>query len=182
MENLIYKFIQQIEEAMIIAESKKINNFTPDKIFITGMGGSGIAGRFTMEIMKKYGKIPVFVSNTYEIPAWIDDKTLSIVSSYSGNTEETLAAFNSLRYSDSKIITITSGGQLLKNSLANNIEHIKIPGDWPAPRACLGYSLIFQLYILYKLEILNIELPRELSLAVELLLNERENIKRKLRQ
>ncbi|MEZ4909103.1 MAG: bifunctional phosphoglucose/phosphomannose isomerase [Saprospiraceae bacterium] len=170
MENLIYKFMQQMEEAMILAENSKIQNFQANKVFITGMGGSGIAGKFSAEIMQKYGNIPVFVSNTYDIPSWIDEQTLCLVSSYSGNTEETLSCFEKLLNTNAKIIAITSGGKLLQEAKRLNIENLVVPGDWPAPRACIGYSLIYQLFILFKLNLLNLELPREISLSIDFLL------------
>lgn len=176
MENLIYKFISQIEEAIIIADSTKLTASNINKVFITGMGGSGIAGKFVAEIMKLHSIIPVLTSNDYEIPGWVDDKTLAIVSSYSGNTEETIEAFEKLITRNARIITVTSGGTILKKSIEEKIEVMKMPADWGAPRACLAYSIVFQLYILHKFDVLKLELSKELSLVIELLLKNRENI------
>lgn len=176
MENLIYKFIAQIEEAVIIAESTRLQTNSVNKVFITGMGGSGIAGKFVAEIMKLHGTVPVITSNTYDVPEWIDENTLALVSSYSGNTEETVEAFEKLIEKKAKIITVTSGGTILRKSVEEKIEVMKMPADWGAPRACIGYSIVFQLYILKKFEILKLELSKELSLVIEHLINLRDSI------
>lgn len=81
------------------------------------MGGSGIAGKFVAEIMKLHGTVPVITSNTYDVPEWIDENTLALVSSYSGNTEETVEAFEKLIEKKAKIITVTSGGTILRKSV-----------------------------------------------------------------
>lgn len=176
MENLIFKFIQQIEEALILGENTKLKSVHANKVFITGMGGSGIAGRFIAELMKLYGTIPIIVSNTYEIPSWIDKNTLAIVSSFSGNTEETVSALNSLLKKKANIISISSGGKIINISRENNLDIIQIPSEWSAPRACIGYSIIFQLFALFQLGYLKLELNREISLCIEHLLREREDI------
>jgi len=181
MEELLIKFVLQLEEAVIISENSIINPSAVaiNKVFIAGMGGSGIAGKFTSVIMDIYGNVPVITSNSYEIPNWIDENTIVIISSYSGNTEETLSSFNKLKDRGVKIISITSGGELLKISSESNVDIIKIPSDWPAPRACFGYSFIAQLYVMKKLGLLKFELSKELSLVIDLLLKERIYIKDK---
>lgn len=176
MENLIFKFIQQIEEALILGENTKLKSVNANKVFITGMGGSGIAGKFVAEIMKLYGTLPVIISNTYEVPSWVDENTLALVSSFSGNTEETVAAMKSLIDKKANIISITSGGKIIKISKENNLDIIQIPSDWSAPRACIGYSIVFQLFALFHLGFLKLELTREISLSIEHLLREREDI------
>jgi glucose/mannose-6-phosphate isomerase len=179
MDKLISKYIKQLEEAIIISDNTKIDFHTEkiNKVFIAGMGGSGIAGQFAAEIMKLYGTVPVIISNGYDIPYWIDNNTLAIVSSYSGNTEETISSFEKLIEKDCKIVVISSGGKLLENALKLNLDYIKLPDDWPAPRACFGYSFVAQLYILFKLELLKIDLSKELSASLELLVSEQDNIR-----
>ena len=176
MENLIYKFIYQVEEAHIIADSTKLKTVPVNKVFVTGMGGSGIAGQFVTGIMNLHGTVPLISSNNYEVPDWIDDDTLAIVSSYSGNTEETLQAFEKLIFKKARIIVLTSGGILMKRALEENIDLIRIPADWNAPRACIGYSIIFQLYTLLKFDVLKLELSKEIALITELLIKERGTI------
>jgi len=101
-----------------------------DKIIVCGMGGSGISG-FILKDYVQY--LPVFVNQDYDVPKFIDKKTLAVIISYSGNTEETLSAYNKLKNKTKKKIIITSGGELSKEK---NI--IKVPKGLP-PR----YSLPF---------------------------------------
>jgi len=178
MDELISRFILQLEEAIIISENSfiKSSKNTINKIYISGMGGSGIAGKFTSSIMDLYGIVPIFTSNNYEIPNWIDENTLVIASSYSGNTEETLSSVNKLKEKGSKIVCITSGGKLLDIAINSGYDLIKLPADWPAPRACFGYSFIAQLFVLNKLNLLTNEISKELSLVIDLLLKERDSI------
>ncbi|MGE5355176.1 MAG: bifunctional phosphoglucose/phosphomannose isomerase [Deltaproteobacteria bacterium] len=177
MENLIYKFITQLEEALVIGESTKVNAIKDIKnVLITGMGGSGIAGKFVSEIMKIHGTVPVTVINSYEIPSWVDESTLALVSSYSGNTEETLEAYRKLVIKKANIIVITSGGTVMKMAQEYGNSVFSMPGDWGAPRACIGYSMVFQLFALLNFGLLRLELPRELSLVIDLLLSERNSI------
>ncbi len=180
MKHLLNKFISQLEEAIIISspfksqiDQKKIKN-----IVISGMGGSGIAGGFTKQLMGLYGTIPVITNNDYNIPEWVDSHTLAIVSSYSGNTEETISAFNKFSEKRAHIIVISSGGKLVEAAKKSKIDLIKLPDNWPAPRACFGYSLISQLFVMYNLGFLKIELFKELSVAIDLLVSEEQNIKK----
>ncbi len=184
MDKLISKFIKQLEEAIIISDIAKINfhNKKINKVFISGMGGSGIAGKFTEEIMKINGEVPVLTSNGYDIPSWIDKNTLTIVSSYSGNTEETISSFEKLLEKGCKLVVISSGGRLMEEALRLKIDYIKLPDNWPAPRACFGFSFVAQLYILYKLELLKIDLSKELSVSIDLLVNEQKNIESKAKE
>ena len=78
---------------------------------IAGMGGSGIAGRIFSDI---YTKKPVTCVSSYEIPDFVDSDTLFIGMSYSGNTEETIAAFREAERRGAQMAAITSGGALEK--------------------------------------------------------------------
>ena len=62
----------------------------PENIILSGMGGSGIAANFISEIFSSSLDIPIYVNKGYSVPDWVDDKTLFIGTSYSGDTEETL--------------------------------------------------------------------------------------------
>lgn len=179
MDKLINKFVDQLQEAAEISEKSIVNKSITsiNKVFISGMGGSGIAGMFASKIMNLSGSVPVITSNSYDIPNWIDSNTLAIVSSYSGNTEETISTFNKLMQKGTKIICITAGGKLLEQAIKNKLDFINLPGDWPAPRACFGFSFVAQLSVLKKLNLLNLDLSKEIKDSIELLKSETENIK-----
>ena len=103
-------------------------------IVIAGMGGSGIAGMIFQEI---YSELPVYMVNDYHIPNFVDKETLFVAISYSGNTEETLSAYDKAAEKGAKMVAITSGGALASESK----EPIIIPQGLQ-PRAALGYMIM----------------------------------------
>jgi glucose/mannose-6-phosphate isomerase len=121
-----------------------------NKVVVLGMGGSAIGGDLVRSLAMSEAKIPVLVHRDYGLPAFIDDKTLVIASSYSGNTEETLSAFELALKTGAKKLAITTGGKLQTMAEENNIPVFKI--DYKAqPRAALGFSFLPTLGILQKL-------------------------------
>jgi glucose/mannose-6-phosphate isomerase len=105
-----------------------------DKIVIAGMGGSGIAGKIFQDF---YTKKPVTLVNSYEIPEFVDPKTLFVAVSYSGNTEETLYAVKKARDKGAVIRAISSGG-----SLAELVDDTVIVPEGFQPRSAVGYLTI----------------------------------------
>ena len=95
MHGAIYNFPDQIFEAVGIGRQINLKKqFTSLRnVIIVGMGGSAIGGDILCALVKDELKIPVFVSRQYSIPNWANEKTLVICSSYSGDTEETLSAY-----------------------------------------------------------------------------------------
>jgi glucose/mannose-6-phosphate isomerase len=141
MLELLKKFPKQIEKARNSAKNIKVKNF--NKILVCGMGGSGIPGEILKNYLKHSSKIPIITNKSYSIPKFVDSKTLVFIVSYSGNTEETLSAFEKARQKKAKIVSITSNGRLKK--LDKNC--IKIPEGFE-PRAALGYLFFPMLKVL----------------------------------
>ena len=170
MEELIANFTQQLKEALEIGEKANIKsektNF--DNIVITGLGGSGIGGTIVSEIVADEIKVPIIVNKDYFIPAFVGEKTLVIACSYSGNTEETLQAFEAALKNKAIIVCITSNGKLLEYAKEKNLSYIQIPGGMP-PRACLGYSLTQLFFVLYKLNLISGKFKNEIESSIELL-------------
>ena len=95
MYEAIYNFPSQIEKSFNIINKNcfltgKQNFDNVESIMILGMGGSAISGLLIKEILNNEINIPIHVNQNYIIPKWVNEKTLIIASSYSGNTEETL--------------------------------------------------------------------------------------------
>ena len=112
MKELVASFTAQLRQAVEIGEkatftapSNPIRN-----VLITGLGGSGIGGSIITQIIDQEIKVPVMVNKDYFIPAFVGQDTLVIVSSYSGNTEETLAALEMAMARKAKIVCVSSGG------------------------------------------------------------------------
>ena len=121
--------------------SKKIKGFVPKHvtgIFIIGMGGSAISGDILSDWLKDRLKIPILVCREYELPACIDKTWLGFVLSYSGNTEETLSAYECAKNRGMKCIGITSGGLLEKFLDKMHDLCLKVPGGYQ-PRSALLY-------------------------------------------
>lgn len=143
MSELLADFPAQISDGIKIGEQFRIpRTFSRgiNKIIFVGMGGSAIGGDVIRSLVAVDLTIPIWVSRHYELPPFVDSKTLCIFSSYSGNTEETVAAFHASRRRKPKSITITSGGALAQLSDRFGIPWVRIPSGFP-PRAALGYSV-----------------------------------------
>jgi len=120
------------------------------KVVILGMGGSAIGGDIVRRLALGESKVPVWVHRDYDLPAFVDERTLVIASSYSGNTEETLSAFNKAMGTRSKKLVITSGGKLKHLAEQAGIPTFVIDYQAP-PRAALPHSLVPLLGILQKI-------------------------------
>ena len=127
-----------------------------DNIVIAGMGGSAISGDIAKLLTKNELSIPITIVRDYSIPNWADDRTLFILSSYSGNTEETISCFNASILKSKMIISITTGGELESLSLANDIKVVALPSGYQ-PRAALGFSLVTLLAVLYKINLVSVD-------------------------
>jgi len=156
MDKLIEQFSNQLREAISIGEQSLINKTTVEirNILITGLGGSGIGGNLANQFCEHELEVPLMVNKDYFIPGFVNKHTLVIISSYSGNTEETLQAFNEAEAKGAHIVCISSGGKVIEIAKDKGYDHILIPGGNP-PRTCLGYSLTQQLFILYKLGLIS---------------------------
>ena len=135
-----------------------------DRVVHLGMGGSAIAADYLQTVVVQAGGPPVEVFRGYEFPGPLDDKTLVIGSSYSGNTEETLSAFNP-GLSGCKV-AVTGGGRMEETAAENGIPvyAIDIVSE---PRAALGYCLFTLLSCMNRLELVE-NLESDVEEAIEL--------------
>ena len=125
-----------------------------DKVVILGMGGSAIGGDLVGSLAVAEAKVPVLVHRSYDLPAFIDARTLIIASSYSGMTEETLSVFKRALKTDSRKLVITTGGKIKSLAEAGNVPVFSF--NYKAqPRAALAFSLLPILAFLQKLGFLS---------------------------
>lgn len=121
-----------------------------DKVVILGMGGSAIGGDLVSGLAVSEAKLPVLIHRAYNLPAFVNNRTLVIASSYSGNTEETLSAFEQALETGAKKLAIATGGKLKTIAEKRNIPLFSF--DYKAqPRAALPFSFIPVLGFLQKL-------------------------------
>lgn len=152
MKSLLQGFANQIKLAYNLNVDVNIEGEI-QKVVVSGMGGSAIAGDLLKVYLHEFAKIPVIVNRNYKLPEHCDKNTLVVISSYSGNTEETVSAYKDAIRKSCKIVTITSGGKLSEMSVLNRTAIIKIPRDIQ-PRAAIGYSFFPMLKLMEKLRII----------------------------
>ncbi len=110
------------------------------RVLIAGMGGSAIGGSLLESYAALDASVPINVWRSYGLPGYVDDKTLVIAVSYSGNTEETLSAFEAARDRGAKLLAVTTGGRLA--DLADDWKVPVLRFSYAAqPRATLGYLM-----------------------------------------
>ena len=110
-----------------------------NKIIISGMGGSAIAGMILKDI---FPELELVIERNYFPNTSIDENTLIISCSYSGNTEETLSYYDYAARLTEHVIVLTTGGELLKKAKKDGIKYQLLPTGFP-PRSSLGFSLAF---------------------------------------
>jgi glucose/mannose-6-phosphate isomerase len=153
MYDRIYQFASQFEDGLRRAGETQLPRLDQDgirHIVLAGMGGSAIGGDLVRSYLAERLKIPFLICRNYTLPGFVDSCSLVFVSSYSGNTEETLSAFDQAASKDAKIICMTSGGRVEEISSRRKFPCVKLPQGFQ-PRAALGYSFVPVLAILERL-------------------------------
>ena len=103
-----------------------------------GMGGSAIAGDVLRATYGDRLTVPVEVTRSPVLPAWVGPHSLVICSSYSGGTAETLSCYEEAQARGARIVPITSGGTLAARAEDSGLTVVRVPGGY-LPRAALGY-------------------------------------------
>jgi len=139
------------EDASRIVVPESYRNI--DKIVMTGMGGSGLGARVIESLYSAKIKMPLIRINDYHLPPWVDEKTLVICSSYSGETEEIISNAKEAIEKKAKWMAIGGGNTLIKIAKEHRVPFYKInPKYNPSnqPRMAIGYSVVGQLILASK--------------------------------
>lgn len=170
MDKLIAEFPDNILKALEIASKSSLVQPKNElrNIVVCGMGGSGIGGKIIGQWFSDQLRIPFTSIQDYKLPAFVDKHSLVIASSYSGNTEETLAAVQKALEVKAHIVAICSGGKLFDLSKRENFDAIVVPGGKP-PRAALAYSLVQLVNILIQLKLVNKESMNDFKISADYL-------------
>jgi glucose/mannose-6-phosphate isomerase len=124
-----------------LANKVKVDYLEPEAIIVAGMGGSAIGGELLKDWSRESIRTPIEVCREYHLPAYANKKTLVFVTSYSGETEETLSVFLEALKKKCMILAVSSGGTLQKFAEELSVPHLLVP-DGMAPRATLPYLFI----------------------------------------
>jgi glucose/mannose-6-phosphate isomerase len=117
------------------------------QLVVCGMGGSAIGGDLVRSFFGDRLKAPLLSVRDYRVPAHVGEASFVIISSYSGNTGETLSAYDSVRGRGAKVVAVSSGGKLEEHCRDDGVPFCTIPGGMP-PRAAIAYSFFPMLRIL----------------------------------
>lgn len=124
-----------------------------DAVVIAGMGGSAIGGSLVQALAEPECPVPISVNRDYHLPAYVDENTLVVASSYSGNTEETLSALDEALETGAKPVAVTTGGRLADTATERQFPLVQF--DYAAPpRAAIGHSFTLLLGLLVRLDLL----------------------------
>ena len=175
MLRLLMDFPLQLRRALEIAKSARIlfekRNFS--SIVFAGLGGSAIGADLVRSYLYYESRLPISVFREYELPAYPDSSALVFLSSYSGNTEETLSAYQEAKKKGASIICISSGGKLKEYAAKDNVTFIEIPEGLP-PRCALGYLSIIPLCVLSGMGLI-----KDVNPAIRRMASELERLKNK---
>ena len=177
MNDYIDAFVDHLKESIEIGNTtrlskceKKISN-----VLICGLGGSGIGGSIIANITAEEIVVPVVSTKDYSVPNFVNEETLVIASSYSGNTEETLYALRECEKRGAEIAIVTSGGELKRLAQEKNYNHILIPSGHP-PRAMFGYSFTQLFFMLNHYGLISDNFKNDFEKAINLLIDNKEGI------
>jgi glucose/mannose-6-phosphate isomerase len=153
--HLLEALPQQARDAWALGLGADLGDLrTPRRVLLVGLGGSAIGADVAATLANDLCPTPIQVVRNYHLPPLTAD-TLVILCSFSGNTEETLTAFEEVVRSDAQGIAITTGGQLARQAAAAAIPVISY--EWPGPpRTGLGFGVFIPLAILRRLGVLEI--------------------------
>lgn len=164
---------RQVED--VVQDAKKLTTPSSYKKFknivFLGMGGSTLGSHVIKALYFSTLKIPVEIVNGYHIPNFVDKDSLVVVSSYSGTTEEPLAAMKEAKNKKAKLMSISSGGELASWSKKNKIPVLIFDtknNPCGSPRMGLGYSIVGQILLLAKVGALSFS-PTEISSFIKTL-------------
>jgi len=138
---------EHLRDALWRVESAQLERHdAPGGLIVAGMGGSAIGGALARAALGDRASRPLIVMRDYGVPAWTTPDATVLCASYSGNTEETLAAFDEAGALGARRIAATTGGKLAAAAREEGVPVIPFPGAF-APRAAVGYMLVVALEV-----------------------------------
>jgi glucose/mannose-6-phosphate isomerase len=131
----------QLRDALWRIESARLEPVDSAGLLVCGMGGSAIGGDLAAAALGDRLTRPLLTVRGYELPSWATPEWTVLCSSYSGETEETLACYAAAEALGARRIVATTGGALADAARAAGVPVVGLPGILPAPRAAVAYML-----------------------------------------
>ena len=149
MLDLIVGLPRMVAEAWAFPADPPVPSMRPKTVVALGLGGSGIGGDLLRSILADEAPFPVIGVKDYQVPFFLTRDALVLVCSYSGDTEETLTAYEQAASAGASCVVITSGGDLLERARRRGHPAVVVPTGLP-PRAALAYLFIPMLAVLHR--------------------------------
>jgi glucose/mannose-6-phosphate isomerase len=138
---------EHLRDALWRVESAIMQDWdTSAGLVVAGMGGSAIGGALARAALGDHASRPIFVTRAYGLPPWTTPDTMVLLASYSGNTEETLACYESAGALGARRTVVTTGGRLAEMARADGVPVIPLPGGFQ-PRAAVAYMTVAALEV-----------------------------------
>lgn len=166
----LHDFIDDLERCLKFEFDERIDC---DGIVLSGMGGSAISGNVVADYCLQRLDKPIVAIMNACLPSWVNERTLVVVSSYSGNTLETLESYKQTLKIGCKRIVITSGGMLEKLAKKNGDSLIMLP-DNLHPRHSIGYMIGYIFGVVRASS--NLEVPNDILEVIEGLRKYRDSL------
>jgi glucose/mannose-6-phosphate isomerase len=131
-----------LRDALWRIESTRLEPGEGAGVMICGMGGSAIGGDLAAAALGERRTLPLLTIRRYELPPWSTPEWTIVCSSYSGETEETLACMDAAGALGARRIVATTGGRLAEVARKDGVPVIGLPATIPAPRAAVGYMFV----------------------------------------
>jgi glucose/mannose-6-phosphate isomerase len=145
LKQIIIDYPNQLEIGAQFA--KEINlelKEKPSNLVVCGMGGSALPGDFLKAYLKNIGvKLPVYVSLDYSLPHETNQNSLIFISSWSGNTEETVACFEEALRRKLDIVAFSESGKVEEIANKNKVAQVKYKIDFPNFQPRYGTTYAF---------------------------------------
>ena len=146
----------QCETALTIGQDAALPSLPGElrQVVMAGMGGSAIGGDLVRVVVAQQAGVPFAVCRDYTLPAYVDKQTLVFLTSYSGNTEETLSAYRLAGERGAVRIAVTTGGRLAELASGDGVPIVRVPPQGLPPRSTIGYLFLTAMVILERLGVI----------------------------
>jgi glucose/mannose-6-phosphate isomerase len=133
---------EHLRDALWRVESARLQRAEAAGLLICGMGGSAIGADLAAAVLGDRLTKPLLTVRSYALPSWATPEWTVFCSSYSGNTEETLACFAAAEPLGARRLVAGTGGELVEQARAAGVPVVGLPGILPAPRTAVAYMLV----------------------------------------